>query len=275
MDDHKWKELFSHLDDESLQFTKGDRDKTMAKIKADRKKVTDKRLSIFRLGPSIATVMALIIAAGVLLPLILSESNEADRELASDNEYERFSLLLIGEGYTKRTELNLLVTYNEGRNSMKVVPLPRDLYVSIQGIEGNTIHDKLTHAAAYGGGSEAVQETISEHFKIPVDYYASLHIEDAFDVLGIHEPIRHGYVVNKLEENLNSTVMTDLIAQSETNISDHQFGLLDHEYTIDLIDVSENLETVTNDDDIYYVQLDEEVLQETTELLKSHLEYNE
>ncbi|WP_078431772.1 LCP family protein [Metabacillus halosaccharovorans] len=85
-----------------------------------------------------------------------------------------FSILLMGlEDYSSggengRTDTLIVATVNPTLQTIKMVSIPRDTYVTIPDEDKET---KINHAYVYGG-KEATIETVEELLDIPIDYYA-------------------------------------------------------------------------------------------------------
>lgn len=85
---------------------------------------------------------------------------------------------------TSRSDVNMLVTVNPNTRQILMTSIPRDYYVQLPGISGES-YDKLTHAGLYG--VECSMETLEQLFGIEVDYYARVNfttLRDMVDALG-------------------------------------------------------------------------------------------
>lgn len=86
------------------------------------------------------------------------------------------NVLLLGvderEGDKGRSDTMILMSLNPNTNSMKMLSIPRDTYVTIPGRS----LDKINHAYAFGGVELAVQ-TVEETFDLPVHFYGKVNME--------------------------------------------------------------------------------------------------
>lgn len=85
---------------------------------------------------------------------------------------------------TSRSDVNMLVTVNPKTRQILMTSIPRDYYVQLPGISGES-YDKLTHAGLYG--VECSMETLEQLFGIEIDYYARVNfttLRDMVDALG-------------------------------------------------------------------------------------------
>lgn len=273
MEDNKIKETFSYLDDEDLNFTETDRQKTFNRIK--KRKLSTKKNFFLKFSPAAAFILVIILAVGSLLPTLLSENkNGAGNQQASDQNDDSFALMLIGEGENKRTSVNILLTYNGNENSMKIVPMYRDTYVPIIDSEGKTIKmDKLTHVTAYSDGIESVGITISKLFDVPIDYYASISLDSLADSLDIDESFRENQLVDKVKNNLTADDISDLVTESfQTNLTEeHLKALKGPINSLEIINLYEAIE-MKMVEGVYYLDIDESTLNEISEVLNKHLD---
>ncbi len=85
---------------------------------------------------------------------------------------------------TSRSDVNMLVTVNPDTNQILMTSIPRDYYVYLPGISGDS-RDKLTHAGLYG--PQCSMDTLSQLFGVSVDYYAKVNfttLRDMVNALG-------------------------------------------------------------------------------------------
>ena len=85
---------------------------------------------------------------------------------------------------TSRSDVNMLVTVNPNTNQVLMTSIPRDYYVQLPGISGES-RDKLTHAGLYG--PQCSMDTLSQLFGVSVDYYAKVNfttLRDMVNALG-------------------------------------------------------------------------------------------
>lgn len=91
-------------------------------------------------------------------------------------EKDSINVLLLGvderEGDSGRSDTMILLSANPNTNSLKMVSIPRDTYVTIPGYG----KDKINHAYAFGGVGLSVQ-TVEEAFNIPVHFYARVNMQ--------------------------------------------------------------------------------------------------
>lgn len=215
MDDKELSSMFASFDDEELEFTKQDREKVFSKLK---KQKHDKP-SFFRLhiGKVLTASVLFIMFISFLTPLL---SFDQENELASKNR-DGFSILLMGKDPGNRTEVNILASYNQNSESIKLVSIPRDSYVSIVDAEGDMIiKDKLAHAYAYGGGPEAVMTTVSKLLRVPIDYYAVVETQGFVEIIDSLGGIDYEHEGNN---HLDGEKVFDLLRERES-ISDGEIG---------------------------------------------------
>ncbi len=106
------------------------------------------------------------------------------------------NVLLIGidgrytENYQARSDTNIILSANSVSETIKMVSLMRDTWVSIPGLDrngdGNADIDKL-NAAFYYGGFPMLSDTIAQNFKLKIDKYIAVDFkafEKAVDALG-------------------------------------------------------------------------------------------
>lgn len=73
---------------------------------------------------------------------------------------------------TSRSDVNILMAVNEKTHKITMVTTPRDYYVIIPGISGET-RDKLTHAGIYGINASIA--TLNNLYGVDIDYYARVN----------------------------------------------------------------------------------------------------
>ncbi|WP_275417854.1 LCP family protein [Fervidibacillus albus] len=105
------------------------------------------------------------------------------KEAISVQEKDPFSVLLLGvderPNDVGRSDTMIVVTVNPEDNSMKMLSIPRDTYVSIF---GRGEKDKINHSYAFGGVEMAVN-TVESFLGIPIDYYVKVNMEGFKDVI--------------------------------------------------------------------------------------------
>lgn len=108
-----------------------------------------------------------------------SELREGEPDLS---EGDPISLLLLGidaeEGTTGRSDTMIVMTINPELESIKMVSIPRDSRVEIEG-RGQ---DKINHAYAFGG-AELAMDTVENFMDVPIDYYATVNMESFIDTV--------------------------------------------------------------------------------------------
>ena len=85
---------------------------------------------------------------------------------------------------TSRSDVNMLVTVNPKTKQVLMTSIPRDYYVQLPGVSGDSF-DKLTHAGLYG--VECSMDTLEQVFGVDVDYYARVNfttLRDMVNALG-------------------------------------------------------------------------------------------
>lgn len=102
-------------------------------------------------------------------------------------EGEKFVLLLgldtREDDLLGRSDSMILLKLNRSNGEVKLVSIPRDSYVNIV---GQGVHDKITHAYAFGG-KEMSKQTVEELFGIDIDNVVVINFRSfakAIDILG-------------------------------------------------------------------------------------------
>jgi polyisoprenyl-teichoic acid--peptidoglycan teichoic acid transferase len=111
-----------------------------------------------------------------------------------DPTKDNVSILLIGVddsetrnfGEGTRSDALMVVTLNKKENSVKMLSIPRDSYVSIPGREYKT---RINAAHAFGGTALAIN-TVQEVLDIPIDYYVKMNFNAFIDVVDAIEGIQ-------------------------------------------------------------------------------------
>ncbi|WP_085994199.1 LCP family protein [Oceanobacillus senegalensis] len=290
------KEFPSFEDDHDLTFTKDDRIETFKKIQENYNGKQDNGSTFFRIGkryvgPILGTVLVLILAIGLLLPNLysgneMSQENPSKQQASTQEDFS-FSALIMGEDSSDdsnhRSTINILLTYNNNDNSVKLVPIPRDTYVKIYDSEGKIIgEDKLAHASALNyPNPQAVLTTVSDLFTdISIDYYAVIPEGDIYGELGIskNEARNNPFTTNEIgylmKERLSFSQIKNLLEESETNIPGeiiNQFQMEEgNAESIQVIDMEKGIEE-TFINGIYYVEINEGLLETISNTLKQHL----
>lgn len=106
------------------------------------------------------------------------------RDQAVDPSEDSFSVLFLGvddreEGSMQgRSDAMVVGTFNKDSKKVKLVSIPRDSLVNIEGNGEN----KIAHAHAYGGTDLAVQ-TVENTLNIPIDYYVKSDFAAFTDII--------------------------------------------------------------------------------------------
>ncbi|MFS0673536.1 LCP family protein [Ornithinibacillus sp. 179-J 7C1 HS] len=296
MDNKLNQEKSLQLQDQDLTFTMEDRIKTFHKIQENnQKKQRNAKSSFYRLkrftGPALGSILTLVLFFVLLVPSLHlgNEEREDSKNKILSNQQEpiSYSVLLMGKDSAdysnRRSSLNILMTYNGKRNSIKLVPIPRDTYVTILDSKGKIASkDKLMHASALNTNPEAVLNTVSNLFhNIPIDYYATIPEEELYNELGISksDARENRYTIDAVAElikgQLTYSEIRDLLSSAETNIPSEILNnnvKLKSE-SIEVINLNNGLKE-TYIDGIYFVRLDPKVLEATSISLKQHLNLN-
>ncbi|MFD1362879.1 LCP family protein [Lentibacillus salinarum] len=295
MDNKFNKEVFSYLEKEDLKFTEEDRVETLNKIQEKKHKKQDNNMTLLNISkryvlPVLGSVTALILAIVVLLPN-LNIGNEivqenSDKQLAAQHEESSFSVLIMGKDSAdetnRRNNINILLTYNSDDNSMNVVSIPRDTYVEIVNSEGEMIgQDKLMHASAYEPDPEAAITTVSNLFDISIDYHAIMSEKNIYEKLGIAEKDarENRKIINEMggliKDRLSASEIKTLLDESETTIPRDVLNQIEdmNSGSMQVIDVAKGIEEKLMND-IYYVEINQKLLEKTSNTLKNHLDDN-
>jgi LCP family protein required for cell wall assembly len=102
-------------------------------------------------------------------------------------KFDNVSILLMGIddsqtrhfGTGTRTDALMVMTLNKKDNSVKLLSIPRDSYVTLPGRSKKT---KINEANAYGGTKLAI-ETVQNLLDIPIDYYVKMNFNAFLDVV--------------------------------------------------------------------------------------------
>lgn len=282
------KEVLSYLDKEDLNFTEEDRRETFNKIRKNKHNTTLPNIGKRYGAPVFGSVIAVLIAIMALLPNLnigsgFDQQDKADTQQAFQSKSSSFSVLLMGVDSTDephhRSNVNMLLTYNSDDNSMNIVPIPRDTYVDIFNSEGEMIDKgKVMHAFAYGSEPKAAVATISNLFDMSIDYYAVISEENIYEKLEVTEKearvdrtLSNG-ISGLIEEKLSETEIKSLLKESETNIPSGSLNQMEDMNTdsIQVIDVAKGVKEKF-DNEVYYVKINQKILDKTSNTLKKHL----
>jgi LCP family protein required for cell wall assembly len=122
--------------------------------------------------------------------LTLSNKRSAEVNIKKDP----FIVLLMGtdgrsaQTHNWRPDVLMLAAVNPSKKSIKLVSVPRDLYVEIANTDG--AKDKINASAAYAyqKGIDPilnVRETVENLFNIPIDYYAKVNFQGFMDIVDL------------------------------------------------------------------------------------------
>jgi polyisoprenyl-teichoic acid--peptidoglycan teichoic acid transferase len=276
------------MKDSGLTYTKEDREKTLKKIK-DRTPNKDRFFSYKRKVMPILSTSLIIVLVTILLYPNLQVSNEANqgnstKPSTSQQEEVSFSALLIGKDSTNhRNNLTILLTFNSHNNSMKLVPLPPDLYIDILNGDGDIIKkDKIIHALAKNSNPEAVLNTVSHLFKIPIDYYSIVPEQDIYNVIGISLDDEEKFISPKelviSLEKVSFNQFKTLMEKGENNLDEETLNYLapleNRHESIRAIDIEAGTEEKYING-IYYKEIKKEILEKTSNILNEHIGKNE
>ncbi|TDM12612.1 LCP family protein [Macrococcus lamae] len=97
----------------------------------------------------------------------------------------------------RRSDTIILATLNPQNQKMTLLSVPRDTQAEIVG-HGTT--EKINHAYAYGGPKMAI-DTLEKYFNMPIDYYASVDMDDFVFIIdnigGINVVSPHTFTYDK------------------------------------------------------------------------------
>lgn len=74
----------------------------------------------------------------------------------------------------KRSDTIILATVNPSKQRTTIISIPRDTKAEIV---GHGTEEKINHAYAYGGPKMAI-DSIEKYFNMPIDYYATVDMDD-------------------------------------------------------------------------------------------------
>ena len=103
----------------------------------------------------------------------------------------RTNILLLGVDYSEatdmisRTDTMILTTFNPWDPYLRMLSIPRDLWVMIPGVGENRINTAHFYAEsrANGSGPDAAMETVRLNFGVEVHYYLRIRFEGFRDVI--------------------------------------------------------------------------------------------
>ncbi|RKQ35591.1 LCP family protein [Oceanobacillus halophilus] len=168
--------------------------------RTDKRKEKKKRKWIYWVGGIILALILIVGGYGFYLwnqvgntvetmhnPLARDDSPERQKEIEGRfKQKESVNALLLGvderSGDRGRSDTMIILSLNPESDSMLMLSIPRDTYVTIPG-RGK---DKINHAYAFGGTELSVQ-TVEETFDIPIHVYGRVNMEgfqQGIDALG-------------------------------------------------------------------------------------------
>ncbi|WP_200410795.1 LCP family glycopolymer transferase [Virgibacillus salexigens] len=285
------KEVFSYLEKEDLKFTKEDRIETLNKIQDRKDQKQGSNRTLLNTGkryvvPVLGSVTAIILALVILLPN-LNFGNEMVQETeqqAYQQEDLSFSVLLLGKdsaGETnRRSNINIVLTYNSDDNSMNVVSIPREAHVEIFNSKGEIIdNDKLMHASAYEPDPEAAITTVSNLLDISIDYYATFSEEHIYNKLGIVKEDLKGNreliseMGDLIKDQLSASEIKALLEESgKKNIPNGSLNQMEdmNSVSMQVIDMAQEAEEKIIKG-VYYTEINQNLLEKTSDTLNKHL----
>ena len=157
------------------------------------KKPKSKKRKIFQWIGIILAVLVLAVG-GILLKVysdakktinnvnVELEKSELREETVQIEQQEPLSILLLGvderAGDRGRSDTMIVLTVNPTTKDTKMLSIPRDTYVEIEGYG----MDKINHAFAFGG-IELSRKTVEKLLEIPIDYVAQVNMESFKDIV--------------------------------------------------------------------------------------------
>ena len=107
----------------------------------------------------------------------------------------RTNLVLLGidyvdpGSYAARTDTIMLASFTPQKPAIRILSIPRDLWVTIPGVGENRVNTAHFFAESNlpGSGPNTVIQTIEQNFGIPLDYYVRIKFEgfrEVVDALG-------------------------------------------------------------------------------------------
>lgn len=185
------------LTQESLQFTKQDREEVLKKIHEKNQVKATGTVGVLNkkhLFPVVATLILVSLFLLVFIPSLTGDHR--DNQMlslynADEKEEDQVTSILVMVAHENmHTDINLLLTVNKRTKKVNVILLPPSLKVPILNADKETLtEDKLTHAFAYGGRPAAVN-TVEKALNMPIDYYFMWEREEVEDFLNSMEDIQ-------------------------------------------------------------------------------------
>ncbi|MEE1187167.1 MAG: LCP family protein [Acutalibacteraceae bacterium] len=153
---------------------------------------------------SILTVVALILGLWWYvfggMEKVLIDKTDSNLGINENFKYKNSGVVNIAlfgidasSSNTSRSDTVMVISVNRKQGTIKVSSILRDSYVAIELPNGNTIHEKLTHAYHYGcvyanegyqtSGPELAIKTLNQNFDLDIREYVAVNFEEAADVV--------------------------------------------------------------------------------------------
>ncbi|MBW3111574.1 LCP family protein [Bacillus sp. MCCB 382] len=186
------------LTQDSLQFTKQDREEVFKKIHERNQIKATGTVGVMNkkhLFPAVATLILVSLFLLVFIPSLTGDHRDNQMlSLSNADEKEEdqvTSILVMVANEDNRTDINLLFTVNKRAQKVNVILLPPSLKVPILNADKEILtEDKLTHAFAYVGRPAAVNNTVEKALDMPIDYYFMWEREEVEEFLNSMEDIQ-------------------------------------------------------------------------------------
>ena len=112
---------------------------------------------------------------------------------------ERMTILLmgvdsrLGRSIVSRTDVMILISFNPGRDTISILSIPRDLYVSIPGHGPDRINTAFVHGSDVGNpadGAALAMQTVENALGIAIDHYVLVDFSTLIRIIdalgGVH-----------------------------------------------------------------------------------------
>ncbi|UOQ45687.1 LCP family protein [Halobacillus salinarum] len=147
------------------------------------------------------------------------------RENIVNPEVDNTSILFVGIDSSEkrnsdgeansRSDALVLATFNNDKESVKMLNIPRDSYVYIPEVG---YKDKITHAHAFGGINATVN-TVETMLDVPVDYYVRLDFNSFVDVVNALGGIEFNVPFRMEEQNSRDKKDTIVLDQGKQTLN--------------------------------------------------------
>ncbi|KSU64611.1 hypothetical protein AS034_01895 [[Bacillus] enclensis] len=186
------------LTQESLQFTKQDREEVLKKIHEKNQLKATGTVGVMNkkhLFPAVATLILVSLFLLVFIPSLTGDHSDNQMlSLSNADEKEEdqvTSILVMVANENKSTDINLLFTVNKRTKKVNVILLPPSLKVPILNADKEHLtEDKLTLAFGLRGSAVAVNNTVEKALNMPIDYYFMWEREEVEEFLNSMEDIQ-------------------------------------------------------------------------------------